>query len=82
MPAISALPELRAIIFCIENQCLITWEPHHGRPAASRAGSGHAARQVGVSVDRHTLITLLPREGVHCSGSEEQAPGHAQQRRP
>eukprot|EP00969_Alexandrium_andersonii_P000491 21051-Alexandrium_andersonii.AAC.1 len=32
MPASSASPELRAMVFCVVDQCLMVWDPHMAAP--------------------------------------------------
>eukprot|EP00969_Alexandrium_andersonii_P114706 5071576-Alexandrium_andersonii.AAC.1 len=47
MPASSASPELRAMVFCVVDQCLIVWNPHTATPPlVERRVDMHPAKSV------------------------------------
>eukprot|EP00969_Alexandrium_andersonii_P093158 4113383-Alexandrium_andersonii.AAC.1 len=49
MPASSASPELRAMVFWVVGQCLMVWDPHTAAPPlVERRVDMHPAKSVSV----------------------------------
>eukprot|EP00969_Alexandrium_andersonii_P067372 2972817-Alexandrium_andersonii.AAC.1 len=82
MPASSASPELSAIVFCVEDQCLTVCSPPHADPSARGASGAQTPREVRIDEHADHSPLVLPEETVNGPGPHGEIPSKPQAGRP